>query len=1216
MQALQSYPVFEADQVLSNDHLNNLLNYLEQQQRLTRIKLIGRGIVCGLEINSSNEAIAISKGCAITSQGHLIQLCEGRFTHVIPYSPPELPNDLYFISQCGEASRENIPYYNREDILELIEESDTETENKENLQTITRRDYVVVLFLEATQTDLKNCDTQDCNDKGSRMDFILRPILVRRRVIENPIRISFRSVLLKRFNVPVVDMNSSADILQGFMNITDNTTLTHLSQNLINSWARFAVPLGLPSDNPLEGLNLIEFRNRISSDQNLRIYTQYFFDFVDDLLKAYIEFRSKVRDVFGDCCPDEMDFPLHVNLGLASEDTVLGRKNLFRHYFESSPILNGQAKKAEEAALLLERIVGMVRGFDIDQLNVQEPIQITPSLLGHEYISLRAIPYYYDWQTVNPIWYFNRSYAGNERYNLGYRAAAQSDAPEPVKNPLLYDIERFDSFRIEGHVGKNYLNALREIIGQKHRFNLPFDVIALNAIDLSAILNGRQIRCHIEDLESDYKVMITGIVCQLQQILAYVADLRPRRTTNESTIGRESFSSRDFFISRNLVEMQKSIRLDLSQNQTISISNADIIRNLALKDAEPGEKLADYVGMDVSNFIVNFKPFFEYIIPQPDLLVIFMQQLAEIIKYLLAYDLSTFNEDSYNQLWTPYAQTVDKIIDEAANSNNEEIQRYFTKSNHELKFKCPNERLFALREEYKKRLDQYQAAINFNEYFKKHPGLEHKAGVPKGGTFVLVYHGVPQQQGLRPNLSFAADFANIAFTPNLAGRESLSLTVNPTGNVAAINRNLDLINPQITRSTEFGQAAELIRNLNLGVDAERVLAILNSRDQELRDQVLRIPRGTVIADFYLPYMCCSDCPPIAYMIPEEPEPAPVQPSIAMDQTEFCDNDRSIYPVRAIPEGGVLSINGTPSERLEINPGQLGTGEYQLSYEVEGQVAEMDIRVSSFRSANVELQEVTFDRESGWTLLLDPGFGNEEVDHTWQLNGNDLDDKGVLSQNFAMARGEAELSLNIQNRTPCQPSTSSYDLEFRTQGVGICGRPELYRHTMQDSSEVVLADHHAGIRVEGNIIIFSPNEVLDNVGDSFSLPVYQKTESGYLFTILAFTYLDASFNLLFRQVVETGPPTHRPPVNRGGLSVTMNALLPIGESTWTFNGENTEPQFLIPVERFREFREIVIRHQIVVNEFDCSDELTFRITIEELAERMTAGNGTYETTVTG
>ncbi len=44
------YPEFVADQVLTADHLNELFDYLDEQDRLTRRCLIGIGIVCGLEV--------------------------------------------------------------------------------------------------------------------------------------------------------------------------------------------------------------------------------------------------------------------------------------------------------------------------------------------------------------------------------------------------------------------------------------------------------------------------------------------------------------------------------------------------------------------------------------------------------------------------------------------------------------------------------------------------------------------------------------------------------------------------------------------------------------------------------------------------------------------------------------------------------------------------------------------------------------------------------------------------------------------------------------------------------------------------------------------------------------------------------------------------------------------------------------------------------------
>uniref|UniRef100_UPI0025CB818A PKD domain-containing protein n=1 Tax=Algoriphagus sp. TaxID=1872435 RepID=UPI0025CB818A len=888
MQPLQSYPVFEADQVLSNGHLNNLLNYLEQQERLTRIKLLGRGIVCGLEITSSPSEIIIGKGCGITSQGYLIQLCDTNYTFFSNYTPPTLPNDLTFLTQCSTENRNNVPFYNQKDILELIPSNDKETEGKKPLTTLKLEDYAIVLFLEAEQIDLKNCDTQDCNDKGSKMDFELRALLIHKKLLESSKSIGFNSLLLKRYNVPVVDLKTSEDVLQGFLNITDDVTLSNMSENLVRCWDRFAVSLGLPEENPLKGLNLIDFKKKFSTKTGQQIYLQYFYDFIDDLFKAYLEFRSKVREAYGECCPEEMSFPLHLILGMANESTLLGNNNIHRHYFESSPILNGQSKIVEEAASLLEKLVAMVKSFVGEKLSANESIIITPNYLGSEAISLRCIPYYYDWKTINTKWYFNRRYNGNERYNLGYRAAKQVDAPEPVKNPLLYDIERYNAFRIEGHVGKNYRTALTDIIQQKNKFNLPFDVLALNALDLSKILNGKEIKCHVEDLSSDYRVMITGIVCQLQQIMAYVGNLRPKRTV-ESNLNLGTLAvKRDFYISRNLVDMQKTIKSDLLKNQPLSISNEDIIKNLALRDVEEGEKLADFVAKDVGSFIVDHKAFFDYIIKQPDLLLIFLQQLAEIVKYLLAYDLDKFDEEAYNKLWTPYSKTVASLITEASNSDNEEIKRYFSSSNTELLFKCSNEKLFALKDEYLKRIEEYHAAINFSEYFKKHPGLEHKAGVPKGGTFILVYNGVSERvlPSFNTNIDreFIAGLSLASSTPNEATSDPFGLraSIKPE----EISRTNSLIGSKSINKTEFEIASSLIERLNLGEASKNVLEALKLKDKEIREQASPIAKGTVIADFYLPYLCCSECPPIAYVIPEVEEPENIGPiaNAGEDQT--------------------------------------------------------------------------------------------------------------------------------------------------------------------------------------------------------------------------------------------------------------------------------------------------------------------------------------------
>src|SRR5665811_2036418 len=115
MNTAKSYPVFEADQVLTNRHLNDLFNYLEQHDRLTRIKLIGSGIVCGLEVSvQAKDSITVSKGCGLTSQGYLITFCDTKFTHFINYTTRNFPDDLLFIKQCDDDITNPKPFYKDE----------------------------------------------------------------------------------------------------------------------------------------------------------------------------------------------------------------------------------------------------------------------------------------------------------------------------------------------------------------------------------------------------------------------------------------------------------------------------------------------------------------------------------------------------------------------------------------------------------------------------------------------------------------------------------------------------------------------------------------------------------------------------------------------------------------------------------------------------------------------------------------------------------------------------------------------------------------------------------------------------------------------------------------------------------------------------------------------------------------------------------------------
>src|SRR5262245_10519588 len=89
------FPVFEANQVLTSSHLNDVFDFLDQQARLTRSNLIGIGIACGLEFKlelSATSSIRLQKGCGVTSEGYLV--LQPAPVSFVSYRPYTLPADL------------------------------------------------------------------------------------------------------------------------------------------------------------------------------------------------------------------------------------------------------------------------------------------------------------------------------------------------------------------------------------------------------------------------------------------------------------------------------------------------------------------------------------------------------------------------------------------------------------------------------------------------------------------------------------------------------------------------------------------------------------------------------------------------------------------------------------------------------------------------------------------------------------------------------------------------------------------------------------------------------------------------------------------------------------------------------------------------------------------------------------------------------------------
>ena len=72
----KEYTIFEDNQVLTKKQLNEVVDYFEDQTRMTRTLLLGVGLVCGLEVshNPSNNNITIGAGPSVTTDGDLLKI--------------------------------------------------------------------------------------------------------------------------------------------------------------------------------------------------------------------------------------------------------------------------------------------------------------------------------------------------------------------------------------------------------------------------------------------------------------------------------------------------------------------------------------------------------------------------------------------------------------------------------------------------------------------------------------------------------------------------------------------------------------------------------------------------------------------------------------------------------------------------------------------------------------------------------------------------------------------------------------------------------------------------------------------------------------------------------------------------------------------------------------------------------------------------------------
>lgn len=457
MNPLQNnYPFFEANQVLTNEHLNTAIVYLDEQTRLSRTNLIGSGIVCGFEIslNAAKDTLTVSKGCGISSEGYLIVAEPIELKKYRNYPKPDKLYDPSADDPLVNLWKLNDP---AKKLYELVPQDDQDIATATNLDGVFLTNKVVLVYLELIKDPLRNCSANNCDDKGALVTASLRYLLVNKSALPDPMPTNLPEVPLPRAAFTKdEDLRDYEKTYRDFFAKQTNgkTALQRLTDAI--KQAEQTLKVYLPD---LVPINYDKLTTYFALPGTALTAIQYYYDFLRDLTAGYHELLTAPM-----CLPNSDLFPRHLALGLA-----LNPGQAYRQGFISSPAV-AMPQQLTRLGFLFNRLAKMVDFFQV-QTNVA--LKITPSQFGIKHLSGKALPFYYQAQ-LRPYW-------DSRRKNQVLSWHDDANNPDYVRNPLQYDLEPYNFFRVEGHVGQNILD-LRSNLAETVRSNrLPITILYLDA---------------------------------------------------------------------------------------------------------------------------------------------------------------------------------------------------------------------------------------------------------------------------------------------------------------------------------------------------------------------------------------------------------------------------------------------------------------------------------------------------------------------------------------------------------------------------------------------------------------------------------------------------------------------------------------------------------------------------------------------------------------
>ncbi len=744
------YSRFINNQVLTESQLNAVLNHLNYQDKRTRTSLIGVGIVCGLKVEWSKGAdiVKLTKGVAVTTDGDLLHLDGTEFKGVRPFEDANARYPFF-----RNEKKERIKMW---ELTEADEGADIQPVKKfSDSSEIDMEQAVTLLYLEYYYREPEDCSPVDCNTGGE--EVIARPRVL---IVSDE---DAKVIRDKDSILSETTGSGSVSLASKFPPIFPDKAIHNHANSLDRFYEQYNVYFDEIIDQ-IDQMNIIPVLKEVISDHKINYrdrlkkiggedyHPQYIYDFYRDLAEIHNRISRSLQKRLSICAPDPDAFPKHLMLGRLRDGGTM------RHSFYPSPALN-HPTDFERIKQELSRMLLMIREFDKTE---NREVRITPSASHEKRLTERAVPFYYN---------LERSAESEELLQNWGRTV---DGPIPNYyganypegfNPLRVSLVEDSFYRVEGVHGRQVTDAQEILQDLKREHGLAFKVVPIaiggeadeDTIDYDAY------RFYFEDLQAVLQAWNEENECMLEGASEFLSEFSFNEPGRHKSEEKEIKKERDHFRSEYSMEIPASY---IGRVQKIQ-SGVQMKRNAALNGLSSieggiGKVLVEKIDRsDSANDIrAQARDWLDFSGAEVDQQMVdrFVYEPVELIAVMKETedfkitDIADFTEENLER----YVEALQKQCERFKNARIQLlrylsgggrevsgavwIDRYVQVLNSVSESCCLARKVRVLYEQVLERKKELLVKFSFETYFRKHPGAEHLAGVPKGGTLILVYN--------------------------------------------------------------------------------------------------------------------------------------------------------------------------------------------------------------------------------------------------------------------------------------------------------------------------------------------------------------------------------------------------------------------------------------------------------------------------------------------